>query len=81
MVLGSIEVASVLVDVFSVTDYDWIEFMTVSSVEVFSQHVVDDVSQFSFLLDLNGGIFDFNVLNVFLGTWFESAILHVAVFK
>ena len=39
-----------------------------SSVEVFSQHVVDDVSQFSFLLDLNGGIFDFNVLNVFLGT-------------
>jgi hypothetical protein len=42
--------------------------MTVSGVKVFSQHVVDDVSQFSFLLDLNGGVFYFEVLDVFLGT-------------
>ena len=41
-----------------------------SGVKVFTQHVVDDVSKFSFLLDLNRGVFDFEVKDIFLGAGF-----------
>lgn len=70
-----------LVDIFAVTDYNRVEFLGMSGLKVFSKHAVNNASEFSLLLDLNGRGFDFKVGDVFFGSWFESGILQMAVFK
>jgi hypothetical protein len=58
----------VLVDIFAVTDYNRVKFLGMSGLKVFSKHVVNNVSEFSLLLDLNGRVFDFKVGDVFFGS-------------
>lgn len=57
-----------LVDIFAVTDYNRVEFLGMSGLKVFSKHAVNNVSEFSLLLDLDGRVFDFKVGDVFFGS-------------
>ena len=54
-----------LVDIFAVTDYNGVEFLGMSGLKVFSKHIVNNVSEFSLLLNLDGRVFDFKVGHVF----------------
>ncbi len=55
--------------------------MVRNRVEVLSQHVVNDGSEFPLLLDLDGRVFYPEIVHAFFRTVFDRAILPLRVFK